>query len=259
MTAATFASPNMARAPTGRPPAARWSSPARCSTRRPPSPAAAASPSSPSSTTRRERSCARPTTPTSARESTPIAWARRWIEARRPEGRHAERVSLRARFAPRLLAFRFGRAAEQTVGGLDRRVRSEGNGDSVRPVDLDLAFLGGDLARSRVRLVLHPGKTARSAARSPQAACGTPSCLRGAGSVMITALRHFQRLRVALPRDSVDQPMLLVDPARPPTGQIASQRLRLSGAAKRIAHASLQKGVEAGQDFIVFRLPIEIF
>src|SRR5437868_11361573 len=86
-----------------------------------------------------------------------------------------------------------------------------------------------------------------------------PLAVGGSALIMIAALRHFQRLRLAFAAHPVDQPMLLVDPPRPPSREVAAEGLGLAGAAKRVAHAFLQQGAEPGQQFLVLGLPVEIF
>lgn len=65
---------------------------------------------------------------------------------------------------------------------------------------------------------------------------------------MIPALRHFERLRLALAPHPVHQPMLAVDAAGPPAGEIAAQRFGLAGSAKRVAHALLEQRVDPFDD-----------
>src|SRR4051812_27295279 len=75
---------------------------------------------------------------------------------------------------------------------------------------------------------------------------------------MVPALRHFQRLRLALAADPIDQPLLPVDPTRPPAGEIAAQRLGLARPAEGVAHAFLEERVEPGEHLRIFGLPVEI-
>jgi hypothetical protein len=75
---------------------------------------------------------------------------------------------------------------------------------------------------------------------------------------MIPALRDLKRLRIALARHPIYQPMLAVDPAGPPAGQIAAERFRLAGAAERIAHAFLDQRIDAFEALPVVALPAEI-
>ena len=62
---------------------------------------------------------------------------------------------------------------------------------------------------------------------------------------MKPALDYFQPLIVVLASDAVDQPMLAIDPARPPTLPLASQRFGFSGSAKRRAPAFFNEPVYA--------------
>ena len=48
---------------------------------------------------------------------------------------------------------------------------------------------------------------------------------------MIPALRHFERLRLALARHPVHQPILAAEAPRPPAGQIAAEPLGLPAPA----------------------------
>jgi hypothetical protein len=47
---------------------------------------------------------------------------------------------------------------------------------------------------------------------------------------LIPALRDLQRLRIAAGRHAVHQPVLMIDPARPPARQIAAERFGFAGA-----------------------------
>jgi len=58
---------------------------------------------------------------------------------------------------------------------------------------------------------------------------------------MIPALRHFEYLRIALSPHSIDQPVFLCNPARPPALQIAAQGFRFAGSAKGCAAAFFRR------------------
>ena len=77
-------------------------------------------------------------------------------------------------------------------------------------------------------------------------------------SIMIPALRHFQRLCLALTAHAIDQPMLAIDAAGSPATEVSAERFGLAGAAEGIAHAFLEQAVQAIERLSVFRLPIEI-
>jgi hypothetical protein len=67
-------------------------------------------------------------------------------------------------------------------------------------------------------------------------------------SITIPALRHFEHLSSALADNAIDQPMLSVDPPRPPARQIAAEQLGLSGAAKWVARAFLEQRIDPLDD-----------
>src|SRR3954469_9781097 len=77
-------------------------------------------------------------------------------------------------------------------------------------------------------------------------------------SIMIPALRHFQRLCLAFPRHPIHQAMLPCDPPRPPAAEILPQGLGLAGAAERVPHAFLESGVTPDLLSGVRPLPVEI-
>lgn len=60
---------------------------------------------------------------------------------------------------------------------------------------------------------------------------------------MIPALRDLQGLRIAAARHTVHQPVLMVDPARPPARQVAAERFGFAGAFERMAAAFLDQRV----------------
>lgn len=67
-------------------------------------------------------------------------------------------------------------------------------------------------------------------------------------SIMIPAPRHLEHPARAAPRHPIHQPMLAVDAAGPPAGEIAAQRFGLAGSAKRVAHALLEQRVDPFDD-----------
>ena len=75
---------------------------------------------------------------------------------------------------------------------------------------------------------------------------------------MIPALRHLQRLLVALADDAIHQPVFLIDPPRPPARQIAAQRFGLAGALERVAAAFFDQGVEFFEQLFVMRPQFQI-
>lgn len=75
---------------------------------------------------------------------------------------------------------------------------------------------------------------------------------------MIPALRHLQRLRLPTARHAIHQPVLLIDPPRPPARQIAAERLGLAGALERMAAAFLDQGVQLVDDLRVMLLPMAV-
>lgn len=61
---------------------------------------------------------------------------------------------------------------------------------------------------------------------------------------MIPTLRNLHPLRVTTSRHAVNQPMLMVDPARPPPRQITAERFGFAGAFERTAAAFLDQRVQ---------------
>src|SRR5687768_11837629 len=80
----------------------------------------------------------------------------------------------------------------------------------------------------------------------------------GLAAVAVTALGDFQRLCLALSDDAVDEPLLLVDPPRPPSGVMSGERLRLAGTPQWLAHAFGDEGIHAGVLPGIRRLPVQI-
>ena len=66
----------------------------------------------------------------------------------------------------------------------------------------------------------------------------------GIASIMIAALRHFERLRIAFACNPVNEAMFLTDPARPPAGKVAAKRFGLASAFERVTAAFFDKGVQ---------------
>ena len=71
------------------------------------------------------------------------------------------------------------------------------------------------------------------------------SCFQAVGglSVMVPALRHFERLRFPLAGDAINQSMFAVDAAGPPAAKVAPERLGFAGTAKGIAGTLLEQFV----------------
>ena len=76
---------------------------------------------------------------------------------------------------------------------------------------------------------------------------------------MIPALRNLHRLRVTTSHHAVNQPMLMVDPARPPARQIAAERFGFAGALERMAAAFLDQRVQLVEQFGIARPEVDIF
>src|SRR5690606_26489807 len=57
---------------------------------------------------------------------------------------------------------------------------------------------------------------------------------------------------------AIDQSMLLIDPARPPAGKLAFQRLRLACAAKRRPQTLADQAVDLLELLAVEGLPVEV-
>lgn len=75
---------------------------------------------------------------------------------------------------------------------------------------------------------------------------------------MIPALRHIQRLRIALAADAIDQSVFAADPAGPPARKVAAQRFGLAGALERVAAAFGDQGIQLCEHFGIVGLPVEI-
>ena len=76
---------------------------------------------------------------------------------------------------------------------------------------------------------------------------------------MIPALRNLHRLSVTTSRHAVNQPMLMVDPARPPARQIAAERFGFAGAFERMAAAFLDQRVQLVEQLGIARPEVDIF
>lgn len=75
---------------------------------------------------------------------------------------------------------------------------------------------------------------------------------------MIPALRHLDRLPLALARHAVDQALFAADPARPPAREVAAERFGLAGAPEGVAAAFFEEGVDLGEDLRVAFQPEDI-
>lgn len=58
--------------------------------------------------------------------------------------------------------------------------------------------------------------------------------------------------------DSINQPMLPIQAARPPARELPFERLRLAGPVKRGARTFLDETVQAGKQLAIMLLPIEV-
>src|SRR3546814_3911947 len=65
------------------------------------------------------------------------------------------------------------------------------------------------------------------------------------GSVMPLALNDFQPLLGCLARDAIDEPVFLVDPARPKSREFTAQGFRFAGSFERRAAAFVDQAVQA--------------
>ena len=72
--------------------------------------------------------------------------------------------------------------------------------------------------------------------------------------VMVTTLGDFQHIV----GDTIDQPMLTVDPARPPPRIIAPERFRLTRTLKGVALAFGNQAVDLGEKRAIKPLPFDI-
>lgn len=75
-----------------------------------------------------------------------------------------------------------------------------------------------------------------------------------ATSIMIAAHGDQQILTIYL----ADQPVFIIDPARPITRQAVPQRFRLADALKRVTGNSFDQIVDALEDLLVGLLPVQI-
>jgi len=75
---------------------------------------------------------------------------------------------------------------------------------------------------------------------------------------MIPALRNLQRLRIAPSRHAVHDSVLMADPARPPTRQIAAERLGFARTFEGIVATFLDQRVQFVDEFPVMILPVAI-
>lgn len=75
---------------------------------------------------------------------------------------------------------------------------------------------------------------------------------------MPPASRHLHLLRLARARHAIHQPVLVRDPARPPPGAVALQRLRLAEPLERGAANVLDQGVDLHRELGVLSLPMQV-
>ena len=71
---------------------------------------------------------------------------------------------------------------------------------------------------------------------------------------MVSALRDEERF----PLDAVDQPVLSINPARPPAGQTPPERLGLASPHERGAGAFFDQPIQAFELFAVMLLPVKV-